>query len=171
MNATEPTLDSAPNFRIGVDALALIKRLETVSVGETVTYLDLNAVINGDVQGKAYQSLQTARKRLLNEKRTVFGTVNGVGLKRLASTEIVEQEVESVSKIRRGAKRSLKRLAAADYDTLPQQQKIQHNITSSTLGAITLCTSRKAQNLLEQKAQDSSKLDLGDTMKLFASKA
>lgn len=161
-------MNDQPNFKLGVDATTLVKRLETCEVGTIIPYSELNKLIGGDVQLKNHGALTTARKILLREQRIVFGVVHGVGLKRLKPSEVVEQESTTISKIKRASRRSMTRLAATDYEALNADEQAKHRLVSATLGAVALCTGTKAQHRLEQQARSSAALDIGSALKLFA---
>lgn len=156
-----------PSFKAGVDAQTLAKHLDGIAVGGVATYEALSKIVGSDVQADR-GSLETARRVLLRENQIVFGAVHGVGLKRLNPAEIVEQGQDSVTKIRRASKRAMKRLATADFETLPVAEQGKHRMASATLGAIALCTGTKAQHKLEQRVQGNGNLDVGEAMKLFA---
>lgn len=162
-------MNDQPNFKLGVDASTLAKCLESCDIGTIIPYSELNKLIGGDVQLKNHGALTTARKLLLREHRIVFGVIHGVGLKRLNPSEVVEQESTTIGKIKRASRRSMTRLAAADYDSLTADEQAKHRIVSSTLGAVALCTGTKAQHRLEQQARSSAELEIGTVMKLFAS--
>lgn len=165
-------MNERPSFKLGVDTQTLVKRLLEVNEGESIPYELLSKTIDSDVQSTSRGALESARRIVLRDNQIVFGVIHGIGLKRLTASEVVEQEGGSVSKIRRAANRSLKRLSTADFDGLPPQEQNRHRLVSCTLGAISLCTSTKAQNRLEQRVQSTaSKLDTADTLKLFESAA
>lgn len=159
-------MNERPQFRLGVDTQTLLKYLETIPVGEIVSYEVLGNLIGCDVQSDR-GSLESARRLLVRDNQIVFGVVRGVGLKRLNPSEVVEQEGETVTKIRRATKRSLKRLASADFDSLSKPDQNKHRLVSATLGAIAVCSSQKAHNRLEQRIQSNGQLDAVEALKLF----
>ena len=82
------TIDTEINPRphigqMSVDATLLAKRLSICAQGDTVFYGDLSAIIHRDIRGAARYILYTARKSCMRESKIVFGTVHGVGLRRL----------------------------------------------------------------------------------------
>ena len=92
---------------ISVDARLLHQRLQSVGVGETVSWEELSQVIGRDVTAgsKGYGPLSTARKRALNDDGMVFDAIPKVGLKRLTDAEIVNTGQATVDKVRRAARK------------------------------------------------------------------
>lgn len=160
-------MNETPTFKAGVDTLELVKALQKASVGDIVTYLSLSESIGRDVQSVARGSLVTACEILRRDYQMAFGCVRGIGLQRLNDSGVLSSEKNSISRIKRLARRSGKRLALVRPENLSPLEKASYNVTSATLGAISLCVSSKSQHKLEQKAMDSSKLDVGEAMKLF----
>lgn len=157
-----------PSFKAGVDAQTITKFLEEIPVGAIATYEEISRLINDDIQANR-GPMETARRILLRENQIVFGAVHGIGLKRLDATEIVEQEQGTVIKVRRATTRAMKRLASADFDSLPPPEQGRHRLVSATLGAIAVCSGKKAQNKLSQRIQNSGKLEVGEAFRLFES--
>lgn len=121
---------------LSADTLALESALMTVAVGATVTYRELSAVICRDVQGKARSLLTSARRRVLRDQDALFEPVVRVGLKRLDDIGKV-QAADVRPRIRRIARRGRQKAASVtDFDALPNDVKVSHNMLMALLGAI-----------------------------------
>lgn len=158
---------STPSFKAGVDTQELAKALSAVQIGETITYLTLSEKIGRNVQTVARGALVSACEILRRESQMAFGCVRSIGLQRLNDSGVVQSEKNSIGRIKRLARRSGKRLAIVKPENLSPLERASYNVTSATLGAISLCVSTKSQNKLEQKARDTAKLEVGEAMKLF----
>ena len=144
-----------PTFVAGLDAQEIAKRLRKAAVGEVVTYAELDALIGRDSRA---HGLRTARKELVRE-RIVFGTVLNEGIKRLASSEIVDAGRSVVRKINRASKRGIKTLAAADFESLNAQEQMGHNATMTVL-ALSASSTSAASVMRIERAVDATKAAL-----------
>ncbi|MBE0568910.1 MAG: hypothetical protein IH577_04465 [Deltaproteobacteria bacterium] len=150
--------DAAKEGRIvkqmGIDAQVLIEKLRGVEVGAAVTYVQMSEWIGRDVRGHGYGSLCTARNRLIRDEGIVFGTVIGVGLKRLDDAGKVSEAGEHINAIRRAADRGLAVAKAAEYDALPEEAKKKYNATVSHLGVLRAVTTSAAQKRIVAKVEN-----------------
>jgi len=92
------------------DILALVERLRSVPVGETVTYEDLDAVIGRPVRAQRW--LMIKARDVLDGEGHIFGTVARVGLKRLESSALPSLGQRARRGIRNRAKRVTARMAS-----------------------------------------------------------
>lgn len=154
--------------RASAEAELLTKHLQSVEVGQVVTYAELNTVAKIDVQEHRSQ-LDTARRRLLKDG-IAFDAVMGVGIRRLTNDEIPEVASGSVKKSQRAARKGLRTLACADYAKLPPDLKIKHVVTSTVLAIMSKSGERRTLNLAEQAARtsDSATLKIGNIASLFS---
>ena len=90
-----------------------------------------------------------------------------VGLKRIANADVVRNEGMVSSRIRCQVKRSMKRLSTVDPASLEGSDKTDYVVTSATLGAISLCTSKKFEGAANQLAISNGNLAPEETLKLF----
>lgn len=146
---------TTPIFVAGIDAQEIAKRLRATSVGELVTYAELDALIGRDCRT---HGLATARKELLAE-RIVFSAVAKEGVKRLSPPEIVDAGRATVRKVNRASKRGIRTLAAADFDSLTTQQQMSHNAAMTVLALTASSTSADSIKRIE-RAVDQSKAAL-----------
>jgi hypothetical protein len=116
-----------PNFKMAADTRFLRQKLEAVAAGGVISYADLEAAVSKKLD-KIRPALASARRSLLNEDNIVFDVVRGVGLKRLNDVEIVDASQGDVNRIRRTARKSIRKLAAIDdYSKLPPKQQLDHH--------------------------------------------
>lgn len=128
---------------MSVETRLLLQRLEKAAVGETVSYAELTNLCGRDVQGPARGMLYSAMRATLSSG-VVFATVRKTGVKRLADNEIVGVGEAAIPRIRRLARRSVRKLTAVqDFDAMPNEAKIRHNTMVSMLGAVAHVTGSK----------------------------
>lgn len=139
-----------PDFQLNADSVALIRFLKDAQVGETITYDTLSDVIGRDIT-KERGALETARRNLQKELRYVFGTIRGIGIKRLEDSEIVDIGDKTQASIRRASRRTIKKLVCVDYDALPKEKQTKHNTSISMLGVVAELSSQSSIQKLENK--------------------
>lgn len=150
------------------EANILIKRLKKLAVGELVGYDELSRLISGDVQGKHRYLLDTARRAMLNEDRSVVECVWGEGMKRLEDEAIPAIGTQARGRIHRISKKAAKKMSCADFAKLSNEQKLEWNTNMSLMGALALVTKRS--KVLELKAAvkaTEDRLPLNKTLELF----
>ncbi len=149
---TEKQMNKQPDFRLSADSAALVKVLELVDVGATVTYAELSQTIGRDVTSFR-GPLETARLVVQREKRMVFDAVRGEGLRRLADDEIVDLSDKARDHARRHARKTAKKLVCVDYQSLNKQKQTKHNAALSMFGALAELTTSGSQKRLEAKVE------------------
>lgn len=123
-------------MQLSLETKALADRLRSVTFGETVEYVTLDSELKIQIQGAARGAMTSARRILLREGIR-FDVVRGIGMKRMTDSEIARSGSRSVRLIRGVAKREAAKMAAlADFESLPNDEKVQHNATLSVLGAV-----------------------------------
>lgn len=160
-----------PSFQLSSDARFLTQALAAVEAGETITYEQLSAAIGRDVRQFAKGALRTAKHAQLNDRR-VFETDPNIGLRLLTAAEIVNtQAAKGMAHIARTAKRTARKVGAADYATLSQAEQVAHNTQLSMLGAVGHMTKPRAFKALEAVVTErNAELPIGDTLKLMMEK-
>lgn len=159
-----------PIFQMSADSRLLYQHLKTATVGQTILYTDLSAVISKPVSG-ASPCLHTAIRRCQNSHEMVFASVRGVGVKRLTDTEIVDESVSLTAQVRRKAKKAANRLMLVnDFSGLPERQKQQHMARASILASVAhITTERQVDRFITAAAGSSAKeLPVSETLKMFA---
>jgi hypothetical protein len=166
MNTTE--INPTPTIgQISVQSLDLIKHLEKTQPGQIVTYSEMADAAKIDVQKNPY-ILNTARRNLQKSQHMAFGTVRGIGIKRLENDEIPDEATGAIKRARRIAKKGMGTLSCADMSKLSPEAKVRAVTTSTILGFMTGAGSRKVANLAEQSARASDSLQIGDVTSLFS---
>jgi len=136
---------------MSVDARLLLQELTKASIGQTVTYEQLQEVIGRDVRrGGGYAALAAARRAALRE-RIVFGTISKVGIKRLDDAEITRTVSGSVHKISRRVRSTIRLQDCANYEKLSKQQQASYNTNLSQLSVIGHIASAPTTKKLESK--------------------
>jgi hypothetical protein len=143
---------SRPTFEKSLDTTALETLLRDAKVGELIPYTRLSKAIGRDVRIQpGYGALSTARKSLLTEQIR-FATMRGDGLQRMTDKEVALSGPAEVRGVHRRAAVGLKRVAAVqDFDGLPNDAKVKHNVSAAQLGVLAhVSDSRRAARIQNQ---------------------
>lgn len=153
---------------MSIDTRLILQRLEKARVDETITYAELDGLIGRDVRKVAAHCLQSALRAAMR-REIVFGTVWGVGLKRLGDGELAGVGEVARQKIRRTAKRAIKKmLLVQDFDSLSNEEKVRHNASLSMLGAVAHIASTGQAKTLERRVSSTmGALPLQRTLEAF----
>lgn len=144
--------------------------LDQLEPGQTIEYDNLSAAIGRDVREHARGNILSARRRLRKEKRKVFGTVRGVGVKRLTDAEIVVASGSDITSVKRRTRNALHSLSCAEFDNLTGDEKNQHRTRFCVLGVLELFSKPSATRKIEERIEETSEgLPIGKTLKLFGS--
>lgn len=160
-------LDPKPTIgRASVESQDLIKFLKSAAIGQIFTYQEMNEAARCNVQTRN-TVLQTARRTLLNDG-IVFGTLSGVGIKRLSDDEIPDEGASAIKRSRRIARKGLRCLGCAKPENMSNDSKIKLFTGQTILGLFAASGSRKVMGLAEQGARVSNgKMQVGDVSSLF----
>ena len=154
--------------RASVESQELFKFLETTAPSQVITYVELSNAAKINVQTTP-NVLATARRMMQREHKTAFGTVRGVGIKRLTDEEIPDEASDTVKRAQNVAKKGKKLLGCANYESLSPEAKIRHTPTSTVLSFMEQAGRRKTINLAEQFARTpNTGLNIGDITSLFS---
>lgn len=138
---------------------------------ELLTYKDLSAAIGMDVRrGPGYAYLSSAMRHILSDKQIVFEVVRGQGVRRAKPDEIVDNGGAAIRRMNRHARRSVRKISALsqeEYESLPNDKRIKHNVRISILGAVAACSTEKAE-LRVEAATKSAPLPPAKMFELFA---
>lgn len=170
-NMTQTEVNPPPTIgRASVEAQDLAKLLEKAEVGQVFTYSEMNDAAKADVQQRN-TILQTARRMSMRSKRIVFGTLHGVGIKRLDDDEIPDEAASHVKRARRIARKGTTKLECADLTKMRPEMKVKTITTRTILGLFAASGSRHVLNLTEQAVRSSpDSPKIGDISSLFAKK-
>jgi hypothetical protein len=141
--------------RASVEAQELFKFLQATTVGQLITYTELDEAAKTSVQAHP-NILQTARRMMEREHRATFGTVRGIGIKRLGDEEIPDEASASIKRARNIARKGRRVLACANYEKLSAEARVRHTVTGTILGFMEQAGKRKTLNLAEQSARVSN---------------
>lgn len=158
-----------PIFTLSLEAKALYERLKSAAIGETVEYKELSALIGRSVQGSGRGVLNTARRMCEKEHQIVFDVILAVGLKRLDDIGIVNTGEHAIAKIRRASGRAARRITCvSNYDSLPNDAKVKHNLYVSVCGAVHgVLRSERIDKLTKKIEQAHASLPLLKTLEAF----
>lgn len=157
-----------PIFQISADARLLIGHMQNATVGQQFSYDELSKVVSREVSG-AFAPLHTALRRLLRDHDMVFGTIRGVGLKRLDDKGIVDEGTSSADRIRRRAKRSFERMNKADFAALPREYQARFSAHASIMATIAhLTTGSQVSRLERDMPAGKRELPVAETLRMFA---
>ena len=155
-------------FEKSSDAKILATVLAEAEVGKVITYAELSKAIGRDVRQHAISALCTARRGVFKENRFVFAIERGVGLVRIDDNGIVKSIEKDRVHLHRAASKSLKKLAAVQFDNLDESGKRDHVVASAQMGAVAMFAHKNSGKKIEAKVNGSSNnLPIGETLKLF----
>lgn len=155
---------------INVDSRILLARLKRTTPGEIITYSELSGLVGRDVQRQHRHILDSARK-WARKDRVIFGVVTGEGLQRLDDTGKVKAGIGAMARIRRASRRAAQTLTAVEqFDDLPNEMKIEHNMALSVFGIIQQATSSGMQKKIAAKVDgvEGGMLAMKKSLELFA---
>jgi len=152
---------------ISVKSNLIIGRLDKATVGEVVTYAELNALVGGNVQMRERGNVNTAKRRELREGR-VWETIANVGIKLMSGPEIVRTSDGSLVRVHRIAYRTAQKLLTVDRVALDETDRIKHRARLSHSSVLAEITKPKKALLLEAAvAQTERTLLLIETLEAF----
>lgn len=156
-----------PSFEMSVDARLLLQELVKASIGHIFTYEDLSKIVSRDVTSSS-TCLRRAILRAMRDNGIVFGTVNGVGIKRLSDPEIVDQGADVADRVRRMARRSVERLTKVEFDKLPREKQAEHSARVSIMATLAHMTgANQFERLRGAAALAGRELPIAATLALF----
>lgn len=171
------TYDIPPSTRrpigtISVEAQTLAKLLAETPVGALISYEVLSTAIGRDITKDARWALDTARTKVMREERMVFGTMKGLGLKRLNDVETVQTGAAAISHIKRTAARSLEKVTCPDSAALPPDAQQQQFLYISINQLHIHISKRKSLRAIATAVKAKlAPLDLNETLRHFHERA
>lgn len=116
-----------------IETRILANRLKEAKVGDVVPYAELSKLIGSDVQNKSRHLLASAKRVAERDEKCLFSIVRKSGVKRLAPGEQPgEIDLQRV-KIRKSAKRALRRSKHVNWSELNESERSQLNATRTLL--------------------------------------
>lgn len=110
-------MTNRPAFEAAVDTRLLLARLMKAQPGDTVTFADLSEAIGRRVGG-GDPHVQSAKRMAERDIGAVFGSVHGVGYKRLTDIEVVKAADSGIGRIKRAARREGNKLSTVNPTAL-----------------------------------------------------
>ena len=126
------------------------RRLETMKVGEVITFEQLSELVSADVKTKRRHCLVSAMKTLQERSGIVFKSVHNIGYERIDDSKIIETATDSISKVRRCAERGSAVLACADYENLTESDKKVYSTNAAMLGFMEQFSTSKTMKQLSK---------------------
>lgn len=111
---------------VSVQTTRVFEFLVNREAGTQVAYAAL-CELTGKSLEQSRGNINSALNKLRNQHRQEWGTIRGVGIKRLADGEIVEKGAGQAFKMRKGLGRTLRVLECAEYDRLTADEKARHD--------------------------------------------
>jgi hypothetical protein len=167
LNATDYLMTTKPSFALSLDVAAVCDRLRPIEEGTIINYAQLSDLFGRTIDG-GDPALQRALKRLASEG-ICFANIRGVGYRRHTDTTLIGEATSNRRRLRRLARRSGRRLAKVqNFETLTDQEKLQHQSHLALFGAVSVMASKKGITAIERVATTSNeKLPLGKTLEAF----
>lgn len=153
---------------LAIETKIVLERLAKAQPGECVPYAELDTLTGCNVR-KRRNVISTSINKLLSEQAKVFIAERGKGIRLLRNEEIPSLGARDITRCGRIAKRSLRRLAAVEYDQLTEQGKIQHNTHMTLLSLVQRGSTAKSLSLVQEAVtKRTNPLPVGETLKLFS---
>lgn len=153
-------------FEKSADTKVLEHVLAEMKVGDLMTYESLSKSIGRNVREFALAALYSARRSLQRNKRMVFACEDGVGIKRLDDSGIVDSvEFDRKSLLKR-ANRTMDKLGCVNFEGLTEDQKRKHTAAAAQMGVVAMFSSKASTKKIESKITGKP-LAIGETLNLF----
>jgi hypothetical protein len=163
--------EKKPDFHPSVESQTIARHLSTLEVGQLVTYDELCRLVHAADIEEIRMKIQTARGIVQREKNVIFGTVTGIGLKRLSDQEIIHEAEKGMVRIARATRRTAGKLACSNIDSLAPEKRSEALRLQAQLGALELAGSTKAARHIDQQLLQGRRLEIGNVVELFKGRA
>ncbi|OUI90119.1 hypothetical protein HK19_11725 [Acetobacter persici] len=127
---------SKPEFERSYVTELLVAALLDVQVGQIITYKELQALVNHDIQRKQRYFLEKAVTICRRKHKRDFTTLHNVGLQRTPAQDLAERGKGQIKRIRNAAKKGAEIMDTADRQELNQSQALEHDATRGIIAAI-----------------------------------
>lgn len=151
--------------QMGIDARMIYDLLDKLEEGELLTYDAMSNCIKRNIRNH-WSIIETARRNHYANSK-VFATVKNEGLKRVDDSTKVDIAEAHIKRVRGVIKKS-KRICTSvlDFDKMPNDKKIKHNMILSLGATLLQFSSSNALKKIETKS-DTRTLAVGEVMELF----
>ena len=151
---------------IAADVETVVNILANLPVDGIMDYNQASDAIGRDVTHTARYILDRARKLAEEQTGSLYESVRGTGIKRLTPADASMVGAAAIGKIRRHARRGMKRLALIRGNmTSADQAKVV--AYQSQLGAIAVASTPSATKRIEGTINDSAVVPAGRIFDLF----
>lgn len=161
---TDRTFTAAPENEIAISVLA--EHLRGLPVGGVLTYPAASTAIGENAQGRGRRLLARARSIVEREDGSRFGTVSGIGVKRLETADVIGIGMGYRRHIRRTSKRAFDRLSGLRLNDLTEDQRKRIDAERAAFGAISLMTTEKSVATIAKNTTETA-LPVAETLRLF----
>jgi hypothetical protein len=151
---------------MSMDTRAVMDRLRSMVVGEVLSYKEISSAVGFNIQ-KRRAPLDTARRRLTYDEGIHFGTVLGVGVKRLGHAEAASATEQPVRRIARAARREFRKAQRIDLLEVPASERAAFVGRLSTIGMVGEVCSVKSQRRLVAAAEKTPDANILGLQKAF----
>lgn len=154
-----------------IETTLAAEELKKLQPGDVCAYAVLEAVIGCDPQGKGYQYVASARRKVEKELDCVLDVERGVGIKRLMPREVVNRGGKDIAHIRRSSRRGLRRqttLVPVESESMSNEERIKFHGNLSMLGILHHMTKPTTRKSVEAASHAANRvLNTGDILQLF----
>lgn len=155
------------------DVATVQKILAAMQPGDRVSWASIGAAIGVRVgDQRIFNVTHRARYKLMRDEQMVFDVVRGEGLIRLSDEQTVNTRDHFIAKQWRLTKRAKRQITSVNYDALPRESKVKHNVALSIFGALGAMLRPRTAARLEKRVEESQKkLDLTKTLEAMMGKS
>lgn len=148
---------------------ALVDVFAALKEGEVVPYAELAKRCNVD-EASVHGRVQSAKKIALRDHHVVIDVVRGVGVARLAQTDITAPVGKAITRMRSAARTGhrLIRHGITDFEKLPPDTKSTVYMQQAVVGTVMLVTGQSSRRLLKEHADaTNSEIKIGRTLEML----
>ena len=149
------------------DIEAVSKMLTELPIGAVLTYSAINDAIGRDVTNGARYVLAAAKKRTEAETGALYEAVRKVGVKRLPTDEIASVGTAAIRKVRRTARRGMKRLGNVKANDISPDQSREIVMQRSVLGAVAMLADGRKTKALANEGTTTAVIPAGRVLEIF----
>lgn len=134
------------------DAHVLAGRMRRLAIGETVPYSELDGLVSRDLRDRHNRHILDKARRECEADGIVLVPVFGVGMKRVDAADVVAIGTQTVNRVRRLSKRSIRKMTQA-IGTTPMDKEATNKVFAhvALLGAISAASQTKKVEAIQAK--------------------
>ena len=135
----------------------LADQLGALSIGGTLTYSAASAACGRDVAGQYRYLLTAAREKAEKNHGCLFECVRTVGVKRLPANEAPDVGLASIRRVRKAAKRGVRRLDRLNANSLSEPETRRVVSYRAMLGAVAMIADGNKARTVAAAVTDTAK--------------